>query len=180
MQRPVRERASSPRGGRARPERERARRIPVAMPEPARAAEWLRNFRLSGFALSILVLVVASLVVLAPSLKILVEQQQQIAALEQEVQDAQADVDDLGAEIDRWSDPAYIEAQARDRLYYVYPGDVTFLVIGGAATGADDGPAVSDEIQTTDVDWVTALLATVYQAGLTDAEPDDLLAAPEG
>jgi cell division protein FtsB len=155
--------------------------VPVAMPEEPRAAAWLRDFRLSGFTLSMLLLVVAALVVLAPSLKTFVEQRQQIALLEQQVADAQADVDDLHSEIDRWSDPAYIEAQARDRLYYVYPGDVTFLVIGDDDAGLDDGGLpISDEIQTTQVDWVRALLSTVYEAGLTDATPDQLESPQQG
>lgn len=164
-----------------RPIRERTRTVPVAMPEEPRAAAWLRDFRLSGFTLSMLLLVVAALVVLAPSLKTFVEQRQQIAALEQQVADAQADVDDITAEIDRWSDPAYIEAQARDRLYYVYPGDITFLVIGNDDAGLDEGGLpISDEIQTTQVDWVRALLSTVYQAGLTDATPDQLESPQQG
>jgi cell division protein FtsB len=155
--------------------------VPVAMPEEPRAAAWLRDFRVSGFTLSMLLLVVAALVVLAPSLKTFVEQRQQIAALEQEVADAQAGVDDLNAEIDRWSDPAYIEAQARDRLYYVYPGDITFLVIGDDTDGLDEGGLpISDEIQTTQVDWVRALLSTVYEAGLTDAAPDQLESPQQG
>jgi cell division protein FtsB len=162
------------------PQRERhiktqTRRVPVVLPTEPRAAAWLRNFRLSGFALSVLLLIVAALVVLAPSLKTFVEQRQQIAALEQANIQAQSDVDDLNAEIDRWSDPAYIEAQARDRLYYVYPGDITFLVIGDENLGLDDGDLpISDEIQTTNVDWVRALLSTVYEAGLTEATPAEL------
>ena len=142
------------------------------MPQETRAAAWLRNFRLSGFALSVLLLVVAALVVLAPSLKTFFEQRQQIASLEESVRLAQEDVDDLESEIDRWSDPAYIEAQARDRLYYVYPGDITFLVIGGDEPSLEeDGLPVSSDIQTTQIDWVRALLGTVYEAGLTDADP---------
>ena len=150
------------------------------MGEEPRAAAWLRNFRLSGFALSMLLLVVAALVVLAPSLKTFVEQRQQIAALEESVRLAQADVDDLNAEIDRWSDPAYIEAQARDRLYYVYPGDITFLVIGDDDLPAEGGLPISDEIQTTQVDWVRALLSTVYEAGLTEAAPAQLESPVQG
>jgi cell division protein FtsB len=163
-----------------RPTRERTRRVPVAMPEEPRSAAWLRNFRLSGFALSMLLLVVAALIVLAPSLKTFVEQRQQIAALEESVALAQEDVDDLNAEIDRWSDPAYIEAQARDRLFYVYPGDITFLVIGDDATPDEGGLPISDEIQTTQVDWVRALLSTVYEAGLTDATPAQLESPQQG
>ena len=61
-------------------------KVPVAMPEESRPAAWLRSFRLSGFALSLLLLVVASLVVLAPSLKTLVEQRQQIAELQTQLE----------------------------------------------------------------------------------------------
>jgi cell division protein FtsB len=172
MARGGRERTTRERVGR---ERVRTERVAVAMPEESRPAAWLRNFRLSGFALSILLLVVSALIVLAPGLKTLIEQRQQIAQLEQSVQDAQDAVDDLGEEIARWSDPAYIEAQARERLYYVYPGDITFLVVGaeqGPTTA--DGLPISDEIQTTRVDWVRGLLSTFYQAGLTTATPDQL------
>jgi cell division protein FtsB len=152
--------------------RDRARDADAS--EEPRVASWLRNFRMSGFALSLLLLVVAALVVLAPSLKVFVEQRQQIAQLEQSVADAQQDVDDLNAEIDRWSDPAYIEAQARDRIFYVFPGDIAFLVVGDENLPEQDGLPISDEIQTTQVDWVRALLATVYEAGLTDADPAEL------
>src|SRR5690606_40638583 len=93
------------------------------MAEPSRAAAWLRNFRLSGFALTVLGLIVAALVVLAPQLKTLVEQRQHIARLEQQVQDARDELDALDAEVARWSDPAYVESQARDRLFFVYPGE---------------------------------------------------------
>jgi cell division protein FtsB len=164
-----------------RPPRERARKVPVALPDEPRAAAWLRNFRLSGFALSVLLLVISALVVLAPGLKTFIEQRQQIAAYEQSLIQAQADVDELNSEIDRWSDPAYIEAQARDRLYYVYPGDITFLVIGGDDLDLDEGGLpISDEIQTTQVDWVRALLSTVYEAGLTEATPEQLESPQQG
>ena len=151
------------------------RQIPVAIAPESRAAAWLRNFRMSGFALALLLLIVCALVVLAPNLKTFIEQQQQIAQLQQSVADAQSNVDELNGEIARWSDPAYIEAQARDRLYYVYPGDITFLVIGDdPVAGSADGLPVSDSIQTGTVDWVHALLDTVYRAGLTDATPGQL------
>ena len=155
------------------------------MAAPSAGAAWLRNFRMSGFALTVLLLVVAAIVVLAPRFKTLVEQRQQIARLEQEVADARDEVQHLDDEVARWSDPAYVEAQARDRLYYVYPGDVSYLVIDSAG---DDDPTpeaelpVSDTIQTTRVDWVEALLGSVYTAGLTEAAPaapDDTVDSPK-
>jgi len=159
----------------------RTERVPVALPEPHRASAWLRNFRLSGFALTVLALIVAALVVLAPQLKTLVEQRQQIARLEGEVDEAQQHLDDIDAEVARWSDPAYVEAQARDRLYYIYPGDTAYLVIDDdrAPTASDEQP-ISDSIQTTRVDWVTALLSSVYTAGLTEATPQQLESPTQG
>ena len=155
--------------------RERTTRVPVAMPEESRPAAWLRNFRLSGFALSLLLLIVAALVVLAPSLRTLVQQRQQIAALQSQVDDAKTAVTNLTGEVDRWKDPAYVESQARNRLYYVFPGDVSYLVIGEASgTSTSSGQPISDRIQTTQVDWMRTLLSSVYTAGLTQSTPAQL------
>jgi len=150
-------------------------RVPVAMPEELRPAAWLRNFRLSGFALSLMLLIVAALVVLAPSLKTLVGQRQQIAELRAQVDDAKSAVTDLNGQVDRWKDPAYIESQARNRLYYVFPGDISYLVIGEASgKPAQNRQPISSSIQTTKVDWMRSLLSSVYAAGLTQATPTQL------
>lgn len=155
--------------------RERRIRVPVALPADARPVEWLRNFRLSGFALSMLALIVAALLVLAAPLKTLIEQRQQIAQLEASLEDAQDAVDDLTAQVARWSDPAYIQSQARERLYYILPGDVSYLIVGAAGTSPGEGQLpISDEIQTTQTDWIGGLLSSVYTAGLTDATPEQL------
>ena len=155
--------------------RTRTVRVPVVLPEEGHGAAWLRSFRLSGFALALLLLIVAALVVLAPGLKTLIEQRQQLAQLQQSVTDAQNQVDQLNSEVARWNDPAYIEAQARDRLYYVFPGDVSYLVIGdGSAATTSDGLPISNRIQTTKVDWVHSLLSTLYTSGLTQATPTQL------
>jgi cell division protein FtsB len=155
------------------------RTVPVALPADAPASTpWFRNLQVSGFTVTVLLLIVGALIVLAPSLRILVEQQQEIAALEQRVQQQQAVVDELQTDIDRWKDPAYIEAQARDRLLYVYPGDITYLVVDDGMTIDEGGAEVSTEIQTTRIDWTRALLSSIVTAGLTDL-PADQLVSPE-
>lgn len=153
----------------------RSTTAPVAMPDESRPAAWLRGFRLSGFALSSLLLIVAALVVLAPNLKTLVEQRQQIAQLQQQVAQSEKDVKNLHAQVDRWKDPAYVAAQARSKLYYVLPGDVSYFVVHAPTTPTtSDGLPVSDKIQTADVDWVHSLLQTTFAAGLTNATPAQL------
>lgn len=156
-----------------------SRTVPVALPADAPASTpWFRNLQISGFTVTVFLLIVGALIVLAPSLRILVEQQQEIAALEQRVAEQQAVVDELQTDIDRWQDPAYIEAQARDRLLYVYPGDITYLVVDDGMTIDDTDTAVSTEIQTTRIDWTRALLSSIVTAGLTDL-PADQLVSPE-
>ena len=148
----------------------------VRLPEETAPEHWLRTIRFSGFTLLMLGLLILGVVVLAPNLRILIEQRQQIAALEQAVKDTEASVEELNGDVARWSDPAYIESQARERLYYVFPGDVSYLVVGDAEGPlTPDGLPISDEIQTTQVDWLRTLLASVYTAGLTDAPPAELV-----
>jgi len=148
--------------------RERIRKIAVALPQEAAHGQWMRSMRLSGFTFVMLFVIVLAVVVLAPSLRTLVEQQNQLVELRQAVEDQKAEVNELEGNIARWDDPAYIEAQARDRLVYVYPGDYTYLVIDdGKTITTDDGAPISDDIQTTEVDWVRGLLGSLVTAGTT-------------
>jgi len=147
-------------------------------------ASWFRNLRFSGFSLLMLGIIVLFVVVLAPSLRTLIEQQQEIAQKEQEVSSQKDDVAAKKKDVARWSDPAYIEAQARDRLLYVYPGEMSYLVMG-AQTGSDSdtattdaGTPVSTKLQTPKVDWVSAMLSSVMKSGLSD-ETESQLVAPE-
>lgn len=158
--------------------RQKTTQVPVALPEMESAPDrWLRNIRLSGFTLTMLALVILGVVVLAPSLKLLVEQRQELATLQEVVGEQQASVDELTGEVARWSDPAYIEAEARDRLLYVYPGEYSYLVIDGDPTPTTaDGVPISDTIQTTQVDWMKSMLSSVLTAGLSDAVPSELVA----
>jgi cell division protein FtsB len=153
------------------------RQVPVALPREESAPEhWLRTIRVSGFTVIMLGMLVLAIIVLAPNLRILIEQRQQIAALQAQVDQTETSVGDLTDDVARWADPAYIESQARERLFYVYPGDVSYLVIGSTEEPTTaNGLPISDEIQTTQVDWMRTLLASIFTAGLTDAPPNDLV-----
>src|SRR5690606_12538886 len=89
---------------------------------------WLGGIRLSGFMVIMLGLVVLAAFVLVPTLGTYIDQRQQIAALEESVELTQAQVAELERERERWNDPAYITTQARERLYYVKPGEIVYLV----------------------------------------------------
>ncbi len=143
-------------------------RVPVELPGDTAPERWLANIRVSGFTVMMLLLLVLAVAVLAPSLKLLIEQHNQIVDLQKSVADQKSQVKDLKSQVARWDDPAYIEAQARNRLLFVSPGEYTYLVTpvnaGGVATTTTP---ISKKIQHTQVDWVQSLTASVLQAGLS-------------
>lgn len=156
--------------------RRATRRVTVALPEETAPERWLRTIRLSGFSVVMLCLLVLAVIVLAPNLRVLIEQRQQIAALQAEVDAANSSVDQLKSDVARWNDPAYIRSQARQRLYYVLPGEVSYLVVADGSTAATPGGLpISDQVQTAKVDWARTLMASIYTAGLTDAPAADLV-----
>lgn len=65
----------------------------------------------------------------AGSLRIYFAQAHDLAVAEQEIRDRKAQVADLQTELDRWDDPAYVKAQARDRLGWVLPGETGYRVV---------------------------------------------------
>lgn len=143
--------------------------------------EWLGGIRLSGFMVIMMGLVVLAAFVLVPTIGTYIGQRQQIAALESAVQVSRDEVAELEAQRDRWKDPAYITTQARERLYYVRPGEVVYLV-------DDDIPVelrpqeqqdVSDEVVQTRTDWMSQLVRSVTEAGLAQTVAPPTIGVPD-
>jgi cell division protein FtsB len=135
---------------------------------------WLGGIRLSGFMVIMLGLVVLAAFVLVPTVGTYLDQRRQIAALERSVQLTREQIEELESERERWTDPAYITTEARERLYYVRPGEVVYLVDNDLPP--EDVPqeqgAVSDEVERTRTDWMSQLIRSVTEAGLATSVSD--------
>lgn len=130
--------------------------------------EWAGGIRLSAFSVIMLSLVVLGAWVLVPTLGTYLDQRQRIAAIQESVQVTKGEIQALEKERGRWEDPAYISTQARERLYYVKPGEVVYLIdndLDPAALPKDQDP-VSDQIVERKADWMPQLLRSVAAAGL--------------
>ncbi|WP_292788969.1 MULTISPECIES: FtsB family cell division protein [unclassified Microbacterium] len=132
--------------------------------------EWASGIRLSAFSVIMLSLVVLGAWVLVPTLGTFIDQRQKIAALEQSVQVSEDEIAALTAERERWEDPAYITTQARERLYYVKPGEVVYLIDNDLdpSTLPREQEPVSDTLEEKPADWMPQLLRTLVSAGLSD------------
>jgi len=151
--------------GRRRPA-DRPVRLPVAV-AGAPEAESARS-RLTSRA-AVLVLVVAVLMVsYASSMKAFLQQRAHINDLQVQIAQREANIDTLEAEKKRWSDPAYIEQQARARLGYVMPGEKTYLVLdedGQALRPQSDLDDPADVLTTAPTAWWSDAWASVELAG---------------
>jgi cell division protein FtsB len=152
----------------------RANAKPVA-PGPGRAAAarsgWLSGIRFSGFSLIMMGVLVLAVIVLAPTIAAFAQQRQQIAELRAAVSAQEEEVQRLRDERERWNDETFIVTQARERLYYLMPGEVSYLVIDDrtAAAKADATTEVSAEVTESKGDWMRTLLDSVMTAGLAPA-----------
>lgn len=111
-----------------------------------------------------------------PSVRVYREQQAALTELRAERDEARAEVDDLHAQLTRWEDPAYVVAQARERLAYVFPGETPYRVVDPevarpVAAGSVD--ATAEEDVSPDGPWFDRMWASVQAAG-AEAQPVDV------
>jgi len=134
-------------------------------------AGWLRGLHVSGFWVLMLALLVLAVVILSPTLHLYLAQRHQIDDLQASVAEQKKQVAQDRADLARWSDPGYVRSQVRDRLYYVLPGETSYLVIDDrtAAQKVQDEAPVSTKVQKTESDWLGSLLVSTVSAGVTDA-----------
>jgi cell division protein FtsB len=172
---------SAPKAGTTKPARARSRRATRAAGSAGAAgavaadrAGWLSGIRFSGFSVIMMGVLVLAVVVLAPTIAAFAQQRQQIAELRAAVSQQEDEVQRLRDERERWNDETFIMTKARERLYYVMPGEVSYLVIDDRteAAKADAAAEVSADVTESKGDWMRTLLDSVMTAGLAPTSTD--------
>lgn len=110
---------------------------------------------------------------LAPDLRIYLEQRAQIASLRADVASTTVQVNELQRQKDQWADPAYVAAQARQRLRYVFPGETGYVVLAppsGPAPAVDPARQAARSAAKPGQPWFSDVWASVQLAG-TDPLP---------
>jgi cell division protein FtsB len=128
------------------------------------------SHRRGGLTVRAAVLAVAvATVVLALALpfKVWLAQRGDIARLEQQTREQRARVAALQAQHDRWKDPAYVKAQARERLHMVMPGETAYIVLGGPPPQPAATSSTQQQAAPANLPWYSALWRTVQVAGTT-------------
>ena len=117
-----------------------------------------RELQRSGSVIVGLIIAIVAVVNLWHPVQIWFEQQAKMAELDREVATARATLAEAQADMMRWTDRAYVEAQARERLMFVYPGDISYLVVNDVDAKLAKSDEVVGTIQTTDLEWIDAFV----------------------
>ncbi len=119
------------------------------LPEPGNARATLLSLgaRVTGRALVLIAVFVLLGLSYASSLRIYLDQQHQLALADQQIRERTERIAQLQGELDRWDDPDYVRAQARDRLGWVMPGEIGYRVIGEDGQPIGGGVTIEAEQQ---------------------------------
>jgi cell division protein FtsB len=157
--------------------KKREPKVPVSMTQ---GRMLVRMLRLNSVSVSLILVIVLGSFLVAQDVQTFLNQRRVIAEMEQSIELARQSVEDMEAERDRWQDPVYIRSQARDRLYYVLPGEVSYLVMNAEGMDFSDTSGTLGEIlaerRSADVislevlaakdNWVDSLLESFLRAAL--------------
>jgi cell division protein FtsB len=142
----------------------------MTSPDDAAAA---RRTSLTGRA-AVLALVVCLLAIsLAYPLREFLGQRSDIGDYEALVAAQERRVRELNAIQQRWRDPAYVKAQARERLHFVMPGETSYVVLEPDEAPAPDTRRQAAARPTERLPWFTDLWRSVEASGEQVAGSDD-------
>jgi hypothetical protein len=120
------------------------------------------------------VLVLAVLAVsYASSMRAYLEQREHLESLRTSIAESQENIEALRREKRRWKDPAFIEAQATQRLSWVMPGEISFQVIDEDGLPLDHEDTLSDP-DGIDVENEPAWWETAWQTMEAAGHPEDV------
>ena len=146
----------------------------------------LRMLRLNSSWVSLISVIVLGTFIVSQDVQTYLDQRREIVEMEESIAQAEGAVEEMQAERDRWQDPVYIRSQARDRLYYVLPGEVSYLVmdsegmdfsdtsgtVGALLSERRSADEISAEVSAAEDNWVDSLLETFLRSALEQPEQE--------
>lgn len=152
---------------------------------PARAVRVL-----SVRAIVLGVVLLLGFTLLFPTIRAYLGQRAELEALAAQVARAEQEEQALERELDRWEDPAFVAAQARERLRYVLPGETAYRVIDPEVVVEEDadlaaptpqaGPALPNDGEVNP--WYATVWESLEIAGAApvadDGAPEAATATP--
>lgn len=120
----------------------------------------------------LIALIVLALATLVPTVNRYVTQRQQLAAAQQQVAQQRKDVKELQAQVDRWDDPTFVAAQARERLLFAMPGETQYRLTDTSGKEVPVTEAQRAAAAPPEQDWFDTMWSSVE--GSSRLRPQDI------
>lgn len=117
---------------------------------------------------------VVLVILLAPYLRPWLAQRSDIAEKRAQVEALQRQVDGLRVERNRWNDPTFVKAQAREHLNFVMPGELGYVVLDEGKQRPKGDPAQRAILDTGRIGgrpWYDVFWQSVQLAGRSTTDP---------
>ena len=148
--------------------------------------EWLSSIDWNARTATVLIMIVVGVFTLAPAIQNWFDYRQKISDMAVQVQKTKDALAQMKTDLKRWDDPVYVRTQARQRLYYVLPGEVSYLVMDAGSVNTSDTSGtvgamladrrnnleVSKSITSTKDNWVDEIIGSVIRAGIEQPKED--------
>jgi cell division protein FtsB len=113
-----------------------SRRTVNVGPGPTKRTVAPRPRALTGRAMVLIAVFVALALAYTYPLRVYLAQESQIAQLEADQAAQRQAIEQKSQELQKWKDPEYLRAQAREKLFYVRRGETALLVVNDPAGAA--------------------------------------------
>ena len=130
-----------------------------------------RQITVRGLVLFVVVLM--AFIVLAPTLRAYVTQQEQHRELAAQIEATEERNTVLQGEIDKWDDPAFVQARARERLGFVMPGETPYRVVDPQTVTGEEVPDEPGEDGPVSVPQEGPWYLTVWESVQVAGEDDE-------
>jgi cell division protein FtsB len=130
--------------------------------------------RINARAIALILAGIFVLLTLAVPLRALIQERREIKQLQMQVVSQQVKIDDLNNRKERLKDPAYLQALARERLNYVFPGEIGLILLDEETNTAISG-VPGALVPNNDDAWYTKLWTSTKLADQPPVKNDPLV-----
>jgi len=124
---------------------------------------------ISGRSLAFASVLLVVAITLAPPLHSFFAQRAQINAYSAQLAASNATLNEAMKELTMWTDPNYVESQARIRLHYVFPGEREYVVLNSNSNPVAENVPVAplEGVVPGGTPWYSKLVASITSTGKT-------------
>jgi len=128
----------------------------------------LKKHGLSNRALIVGIVLFVVAITLAPPIQNYFTQRAQINALKTQISDNQAMLDKAATELAQWDDPEFVASQARSRLYFVFPGERQYIVVGNEEIENSEQQTKVSEQLPIGIPWYSRLISSITSTNVSN------------